>query len=59
MAAPSTSLRFITFLAPEMFGVYEEIARYVGRELGIKSSLTVGEHEYDVFARGEADFGFI
>jgi hypothetical protein len=49
----------MTFLAPEMFGVYEEIVEYVGRALGTEATLAVGAHDYDVFARGDAEFGFI
>ena len=59
MTKPATPLRFMTFLAPEMFDVYEEIVAYVGRELGMATTLDVGVHEYDAFARGDADFGFI
>ena len=59
MTTPNMSLRFMTFLAPEMFDVYEEIIAYVGRELGMGTTLTVGAHEYDVFASGDAEFGFI
>jgi hypothetical protein len=59
MATSDAPLRFVTFLAPEMFGVYEEIVAWVGHELGTETTLTVGTHDYDVFARGDADFGFI
>lgn len=52
-------LRFVTFLAPEMYGVYKAIATHVGEKLGYSASLFVGGHEYDVFSRGDADFGFI
>jgi hypothetical protein len=53
------TLRFVTFLAPNIQPVYEAMAAYVGRTLGMPATLTVGTHDYDVFARGEADFGFI
>jgi hypothetical protein len=59
MTTSGTPLRFVTFLAPEMLGVYEEIVGYVGRQLGTGATFVVGTHDYDVFARGEADFGFI
>jgi len=51
-------LRFATFLAPSLFPVYQAIAEYAGRQLGVPTTLTVGE-SFDVFARGEADVGFI
>lgn len=53
------TLRFKTFLAPNMQPVYEAAVDYVGRALGIPAELTVGSHDYDVWARDEADFGFI
>lgn len=49
----------MTFLAPEMFSVYEEIVAYVGRALDVPTTLAIGAHEYDVFARGDGDFGFL
>jgi phosphonate transport system substrate-binding protein len=52
------ALRFVTFLAPNMFPVYEYIAAYVGRRLGRATELTVGER-FAVFAEGQADVGFI
>jgi hypothetical protein len=57
MASPA--LRFVTFLAPEMFDVYQEMVGYVGRVLGVRTELFVGAHSYDVFRQDEADFGFI
>src|SRR5215212_5533846 len=51
-------LRFATFLAPSLFPVYQAIAEYAGRQLGVPTTLTVGE-SFDAFARGEADVGFI
>jgi phosphonate transport system substrate-binding protein len=51
-------LRFVTFLAPNMYPVYAFIAGYVGRRLGRATELTVGER-FDVFATGQADVGFI
>jgi hypothetical protein len=57
--ADTSTLRFISFLAPEMFDVYEEMVRYVGRFLGVTATLAVGTHSYDVFAEREADAGFI
>jgi hypothetical protein len=57
--ADTSTLRFISFLAPEMFDVYEEMVRYVGRLLGVTATLAVGIHSYEVFAEREADIGFI
>jgi hypothetical protein len=42
-----------------MLNVYEEMVAYVGRALDVPTELFVGSHAYDVFAKGEADFGFI
>lgn len=58
MPSPNT-LRFVTFLAPEMLNVYREMVDYVGRVMDVPVELTVGSHVYDVFAQDEADFGFI
>jgi hypothetical protein len=51
-------LRFATFLAPDMYEVYDAIAAYVGRSLGRGATLHVGR-SFDEFARGEADVGFV
>jgi phosphonate transport system substrate-binding protein len=51
-------LRFVTFLAPNMYPVYAYIARYVGRRLGRATELAVGKR-FDVFAAGQGDVGFI
>jgi phosphonate transport system substrate-binding protein len=51
-------LRFVTFLAPNMYPVYEYIAAYVGRRLGRATELTVGER-FAEFAEEAADVGFI
>ncbi len=59
MPITTQPLRFMTFLAPEMFSVYEEIVAYVGRALDVPTTLAIGAHEYDVFARGDGDFGFL
>jgi phosphonate transport system substrate-binding protein len=50
-------LRFITFLAPNLFKVYAFIARYVGARLGVATELVVGS-AYAEMAAG-ADVGFI
>jgi phosphonate transport system substrate-binding protein len=51
------ALRFVTFLAPNMLGVYGFIARYVGRELGCSTELRVGSC-YEELAAG-VDVGFL
>ncbi|MDQ5817545.1 MAG: PhnD/SsuA/transferrin family substrate-binding protein [Actinomycetota bacterium] len=51
-------LRFATFLAPNMFGVYRFVADYVGEELGHRVELIVGS-SFDQFSAGQADVGFI
>ena len=51
-------VRFATFLAPNMIGVYWFVADYVGREVGVPTKLAVGS-SFDQFAAGEADVGFI
>jgi phosphonate transport system substrate-binding protein len=52
------SLRFVTFLAPNMKPVYQFIADYVAEKLGFPTTLTVGT-SFDQFALGQADVGFI
>ena len=51
-------IRFASFLAPNMFGVYQFVADYVGEKLGRQAELMVG-HSFDQFADGEADIGFL
>jgi hypothetical protein len=51
-------LTWATFLAPDMYEVYEAIAHFVGDRLGLASTLHVGG-SFDEFALGQADFGFI
>jgi phosphonate transport system substrate-binding protein len=51
-------IRFATFLAPNMVGVYQFVADYVEQEVGVRTELTVGS-SFDQFAAGEADVGFI
>jgi hypothetical protein len=52
----SRHLRFMTFLAPNMFPVYQFIADYVGKKLSYTTELIVGT-SFDQFAAGEADAG--
>jgi phosphonate transport system substrate-binding protein len=51
-------LRFVTFLAPNMLGVYLFVADYVGQKIGVRTELIVGS-SFDEFAAGEADIGFV
>jgi phosphonate transport system substrate-binding protein len=51
-------VRFATFLAPNMFGVYRFVADYVGEKLGRRTDLVVGS-SFDQFAAGQADIGFL
>ncbi|WIG60929.1 MAG: hypothetical protein OJF49_003677 [Ktedonobacterales bacterium] len=51
-------IRFATFLAPNMLPVYEAVAAYVSRCLGMPTELAPGER-FSAFAAGEADVGFI
>jgi phosphonate transport system substrate-binding protein len=50
-----TSLRFVTFLAPNLFGFYEFLATYLGRRLGIATELVVGS-SYDELAAADVAF---
>lgn len=59
MPTSADTLRFATFLAPQMFDVYTSIAEKIGAALNQPTTTFVGGHHYDVFARGDADFGFI
>jgi phosphonate transport system substrate-binding protein len=51
-------IRFATFLAPNMFPVYQSIADYVGEKLDCPTELIIGS-DFGQFAAGEADIGFI
>jgi len=53
-----TQLRFETFLAPNMWPVYQFIVEAVGARLGIETELTVGR-SFETFVRGEAEAGFL
>jgi hypothetical protein len=56
--AENETIRFATYLAPNMWPVYEFIADYVGLKLDRKTSLVVGT-SFEQFAAGEVDFGFL
>lgn len=51
-------LRVATFLAPNMFPVYEFIARHLADRLGREADLFVGS-DYDQLVNGAADVGFV
>jgi phosphonate transport system substrate-binding protein len=51
-------IRFATFLAPNMFPVYQFITNYVGEKLGCPTELIVGS-SFDQFSAGQAEVGFI
>jgi phosphonate transport system substrate-binding protein len=51
-------LRFVTFLAPTIFPVYQFIANYIARSVGCRAELTNGV-SFDQFETNQADAGFI
>jgi len=52
------AIRFATYLAPNVYPVYQCVADYAGRQLGCRTELAVGE-SFAAFAAGEVDVGFI
>ena len=50
------SIRFATFLAPNMFPVYQFMADYVGQKLGCPTELRVGS-SFDQFAAASRSIG--
>jgi phosphonate transport system substrate-binding protein len=56
--AVQRQLCLATFLAPNVFPVYQAIADVIARELRIRTELVVGE-SFAQFAAGEIDAGFI
>jgi len=51
-------LQFATFLSPVLYDTYESITRYVGDQLGVPTSLHIGQ-SLDEFATGQANIGFL
>lgn len=51
-------IRFLTFLAPNMYPVYQAVARFVGAFLGVRTELEVGEG-FDQIGSAPADVAFI
>lgn len=58
MFAKHSVIRFATYLAPNMYPVYQCVADFVGRQLGCQTELAVGE-VFTAFASGDVDVGFI
>ena len=56
--ALTRTLRFATYLAPNVEPVYRFIAAETGRRLGLETELVVGR-SFDQFAAGEVDVGFL
>lgn len=54
----SYTIRFATFLAPNMFPVYQCVTDSIGQWLGCRTELTTGA-SFAAFERGEVDVGFI
>src|SRR5262249_26254733 len=52
------SLRFVTFLAPNLFPFYEFLAEHAGRRLGLTTELTVGS-SYAQLGTQEVDVAFV
>ncbi len=52
------TLRFATYLAPNIYETYAFIARYVGEKVGRPVTLNVGQ-SFDEFALGQVDIGFL
>jgi phosphonate transport system substrate-binding protein len=53
-----TALRFVTFLAPNLYPFYEFIARQAGRGLGLPTELAVGSSYAELSGR-EVDVAFV
>jgi ABC-type phosphate/phosphonate transport system substrate-binding protein len=52
------ALRFVTFLAPNLFPLYEFIARHAGRQLSLPTELAVGS-SYAQLGSREVDIAFV
>jgi phosphonate transport system substrate-binding protein len=53
-----TSLRFVTFLAPNLFPFYEFISRHAGQRLGLPTELAVGS-SYAQLGSRDVDVAFV
>jgi phosphonate transport system substrate-binding protein len=58
VSGTNSVIRFATYLAPNMYTVYQGVADFVGRQLRRPVELAVGE-SFAAFARGEVDVGFV
>jgi len=54
----TATIRFATFLAPNIYPTYEHIVRYVGEKMNCPTTLAVGQ-SFEEFAAGQVDVGFI
>jgi phosphonate transport system substrate-binding protein len=54
----SVSLRFLTFLAPNMYPVYAAVARFVGQRLNLRTTLETGS-SFDQLISGQGEVAFI
>ncbi len=54
----TSTIRFATFLAPNLYPMYEQIALFVGERVGLPTTLTVGQ-SFEEFVAGRVDIGFI
>ncbi len=52
------SIRLMTLLSPVLYETYEYIARYLGEQLNLDTSLHTG-HSLSEFGHGEAEIGFL
>ncbi|HLJ32198.1 MAG TPA: PhnD/SsuA/transferrin family substrate-binding protein [Ktedonobacteraceae bacterium] len=52
------TLRFATYLAPNIYDAYAFIARSVGEKIGLPAHLAVGQ-SFNAFACGQVDVGFL
>ncbi len=51
-------LRIATYLSPAVLPVYQAVARFLERRLGVPTELVVGT-SFSQFAAGEVDVGFL
>jgi hypothetical protein len=51
-------LRFVTYLAPNVYPLYRFIARYVGEKLRLATEISNG-YAFSQLANNQADIGFI
>jgi phosphonate transport system substrate-binding protein len=54
----TSSIRFASYLSPNIYVTYEHITRYIGEKVGRPTTLTVGR-SFEEFAAGQVDVGFI